>query len=858
MSFHDLGFYECTQERIKFLADRDKIKAKVSTQDTEEVTKVLNHYKEKGMNEQVKIFKVLESIRTKTYDTLLKGNPLPTHKEILEIVGNESIMAVAYRTVRKNEGAMTPAYFLPNNIFKNLPPTQQEIIFDSYWLPDGFSRPLLEWVCESVRKGTYVWGASRRIWIPKPGTDKLRPITIPPFMDKMVQEAIRMVLEAIFEPEFMKMNCSFGFRAGFGCHHNIVSLTDSRNTQTFKIAIEGDIKDAYPSMDRNILLTILEERIKDRKFLNFMRKRLSLIVYDVKAKEYEKTEVGLPQGGVDSPYLFNIYLLGLDKFIKNDLQKKLIDPVNEFRGVDKRVGEYKYNPRSSNYNERRKHPEFVSRYMKLTQTTLKEKLNKAKTLGISVEEYDFRLPKANIAYKNLKQWKRYKEVYELRKSNLSKITRIDDLYKELFYQVRLRNLLRHKLRQVRSTDPNRTKIQYHYSRYADDFIVVGNFNKVLAKRFKQEITDWLLKERKQVLSPEKTVITDLYKDSAHFLGFELFARKTRKLTKVTDKKTGKSFLRRTAGWFLSVIPDRQRLVNRLHMKGYCNAKGNPIHIPWISGMEPHIIIERFMSVSLGLANYYANFITSKQVLNRWLYVVRWSCLKTLALKYNTNIAGVMNRFQNADGTISAKYLIRARDKTGKLITYSKEWSLLSEGTIIRRCSDYSTRMAINQLLLDIDSNKQVSNTNSSGRTPRIFDVDFLEKINWVNFRTQANFGLPCSICGASQNMEMHHIRHIRKRKYSSIPANETWTKVMALRNRKQIPLCSNCHDRLHAGKYRGESIRLINLSPRLFDNRIVNSENYITPAIEPIYSLPLTEHLASTGWRDVNNKTGLS
>lgn len=632
LSFHDLGLYECEQERIKFLADREKIKPKVSTNDTEEVTRVLNYYKEKGMREQNQIFAVLESIKNKTYNALLKGDPLPTHSEILDLVGNESIMTVAYRTVRKNEGAMTPAYFLPSSVFRNLPPTQQEVIFSSYWLPDGFSRPLVEWVCESVRKGTYVWGTNRRIWIPKPGNDKLRPITIPPFMDKMVQEAVRMLLEAIFEPEFMKMNCSFGFRAGFGCHHNIVSLTERRNTQTFKIAIEGDIKEAFPSMDREILLKILEERIRDRNFINFMRKRLSLIVYDTKDKKYENTEVGLPQGGIDSPYLFNIYLLGFDKFVKYELQKKFFDRINKKRGVNQRTDKAKQNPRSLNYNERRKHVDHVTRYMKRTNLRLKEKLKEIEVLGITREQYDSRLPKADVAYANLKQWKQYKQVYELRESNLDRIQRVDELYKELFYQVRLRNLLRHKLRQVRSKDPDKSKIQYHYSRYADDFIIVGNFNKDLAQRIKQEIAEWLLRERKQVLSPEKTLITNLYKDSAHFLGFELFARKTRKLTRVVDPKTRKVILRRTAGWFLSVTPDKQRLISRLHMKGYCNRKGEPITMPWISGMESHIIIERFMAVSRGIANYYADFITNKSDLARWLYIVRWCCLKTLAQK----------------------------------------------------------------------------------------------------------------------------------------------------------------------------------------------------------------------------------
>lgn len=137
------------------------------------------------------------------------------------------------------------------------------------------------------------------MWADKPGAKKgakQRPFTIPPFADKMIQEAIRMVLEAIFEPIFVRMNCSFGFRASVGCHENIVSLTDKRNTSAFTHAIEGDIESAYDVVDRNILLFALKERICDHKFLNFMKERLNLLIFDVAKEKYEQTSEGIPQG----------------------------------------------------------------------------------------------------------------------------------------------------------------------------------------------------------------------------------------------------------------------------------------------------------------------------------------------------------------------------------------------------------------------------------------------------------------------------------------------------------------------------------------------------------------------------------
>ena len=140
----------------------------------------------------------------------------------------------------------------------------------------------------------YPWGCSRLIWIPKPGTKKERPLTIPPFADKLVQEAIRMVLEPIYEPEFQKLNCSFGFRARVGTHQAIVSISETRNTQSMNRVIEGDISSAYPNLNRETLLNILGERIKDKAFLKLIKDRMKLDLFDTKDKKYKTTFLGLP------------------------------------------------------------------------------------------------------------------------------------------------------------------------------------------------------------------------------------------------------------------------------------------------------------------------------------------------------------------------------------------------------------------------------------------------------------------------------------------------------------------------------------------------------------------------------------
>jgi RNA-directed DNA polymerase len=128
--------------------------------------------------------------------------------------------------------------------------TQQTWLKRTAKCPDGISRNVIEWTSTLLRKGKYPWGASRRIYIPKPGQPgKLRPLTIRPFMDRVVQESIRRVLESIYEPIFEHMNRSFGFRPAKGTYDCIYALSRGA-CNGFYMAIEGDIKAAYDQVNR--------------------------------------------------------------------------------------------------------------------------------------------------------------------------------------------------------------------------------------------------------------------------------------------------------------------------------------------------------------------------------------------------------------------------------------------------------------------------------------------------------------------------------------------------------------------------------------------------------------------------------
>ena len=113
------------------------------------------------------------------------------------------------------------------------------------------------------------------------------------------------------------------------------------------------------------------------------------------------------------------------------------------------------------------------------------------------------------------------------------------------------------------------------------------------------------------------------------LAVEIVYRESRKLALKYNAQKGKYILSKVAGAEIKTAPDSQRLINRLFMKGYCDKHGYPrgLTIPWLSPscMEPFMIIERFNSVINGLTNFYAEFVSNKNSLNRWIYILRYSC-----------------------------------------------------------------------------------------------------------------------------------------------------------------------------------------------------------------------------------------
>jgi group II intron reverse transcriptase/maturase len=208
---------------------------------------------------------------------------------------NRNLYLTAYGNIYSNKGAMTTGACGET--------------------ADGMSEEKISQIIELMRYERYRFSPVRRTYIPKKN-GKLRPLGLPSWSDKLVGEVVRLLLEAIYEPAFSGL--SHGFRKGRGCH---TALRDIRDTWTGTVwFIEADISDCFTRIDHEILLGILGEKIHDNRFLRLVRNMIKAGYLE--DWEYHDTLSGVPQGGVVSPILSNIYLNKLDQYVEQELIPK--------------------------------------------------------------------------------------------------------------------------------------------------------------------------------------------------------------------------------------------------------------------------------------------------------------------------------------------------------------------------------------------------------------------------------------------------------------------------------------------------------------------------------------------------------
>ncbi|MCA1671213.1 MAG: maturase [Actinobacteria bacterium] len=212
--------------------------------------------------------------------------------ELYRQLFNPQMYLLAYGRVYSNQGAMTPGA------------TQETA--------DGMSMDKIDTIINEMRHERYRFSPTRRIHIPKKN-GKLRPLGLPSWSDKLVGEVVRLLLEAYYEPQFSDR--SHGFRPGRGCH---TALREVANTWTGTTwFVEADLADCFGSFDHDIMVKILSEKIHDGRFLRLIKQMLKAGYLE--DWRWNATLSGVPQGGVVSPALSNVYLHKLDEFVETVL-----------------------------------------------------------------------------------------------------------------------------------------------------------------------------------------------------------------------------------------------------------------------------------------------------------------------------------------------------------------------------------------------------------------------------------------------------------------------------------------------------------------------------------------------------------
>lgn len=519
--------------------------------------------------------------------------------DLYSLLYKESLLIQAYGNIKGNKGSLTPG-------------TNAETV-------DSMSMRKIQRLALKLKQGKFKFKLIRRKWIPKikrykPGeVHKSRPLGIPNFEDRLIQEAIRIILEAIYEPVFEEQDSNYGFRPNKGTHHNISKL--KRLGTGCNIAIEGDIEGAYDNVDHQIMIRILRKRIQDVRFLKFLKQGFRAGILNVGVRE--DSLLGVPQGGLASPILFNIYMNEFDEYVNTE--------INEY------INEYNLQ------NNRQKKP--------------KNKIYDA---------LEQRVIRARNKYNNIKLGRKWVELDQLeRKQALEVRNRLKVLTKE-----------RSK---VPSLNIENRQIRLVYTRYADDWIVLINSKKPFAMELKQKIEKWLLENLKLKLSPTKTLVTNIKSGAAKFLGFSI-----RTYTKRRLSSSSYGELTKRAGWDIIIDIDEQRLLDRLYLKGFSNKNDKPIaKKPW-SVLTEEQIVTKYNDIIRGIGNYYFPVLDRRSKLQRIIYILYFSALGTLAKKLSTKITKLREKFGNP---IIIKYtqIIKTKKKRTELQekTVSKELKLLN-------------------------------------------------------------------------------------------------------------------------------------------------------------------------------------
>lgn len=611
----------------------------------------------------VKVLLRLQAIRK------ANGNTTWINRDLYRLMYMPGLYALAYERIKSSPGNMTPG-------------------IDKQTL-DGFSMSSVEKIVQMMRDETFQFSRARRVNIPK-ANGGTRPLGVASPRDKVVQEAMRLILEAIFDsPQGSSFSeLSFGFRSGLGTHSALKHIKENWSGTTW--FIEGDIKGCFDNIDHHRLVEILRKRIADERFLNLIWKALTAGYMEFRVPV--NSVVGTPQGSIISPILANVYMHELDTFVQN-LRRKY---------------------------EREATREYDDQYSENMNALKRVRRRLLKASGMEREALVTELSKLQLKATTLPVWK----------------------------------------------DSGRA-VRIKYVRYADDWLIGLAGSKELAETLRNEIEDFLAQNLKLTLSREKTHIRHAKTEEAFFLGTRIRGgtKHQRSMTVERIRNGEKQYVyKRTTVGTIAMFAPIPRIIERLHRKGYCDAKGQPRSMPALSVQDDFTIVEEFNAVLRGYLNYYS-FAANYSRLRRVAYILQHGAAKTLAHKHRSTMRKV---FRKHGTTLK----VNIQTTTGKVretsLDYPSDWKANTRRFLVNAAPD---------------------------------KIDVLH--TQAGRLTRSKLGDPCCICGSDDRVEMHHVRAVRK---SGKNINKGFDRLMGVINRKQIPVCRTCHENIHAGLYDGRSL----------------------------------------------------
>jgi len=539
---------------------------------------------------------------------------------------------------------------------------------------DGFSEAKIAKIIQSLTDETYQPSPVRRTHIKKQN-GKMRPLGIPTFTDKLIQEVLRMILEAVYEPVFW--DCSHGFRPNRSCHTALRSL--KKNFNGARWFVEGDIKGCFDNIDHAVLVGLLNGKIKDARIIKLIYKFLKAGYME--NWQYHNTYSGTPQGGIISPLLANIYLHELDEFVMK----------------------------------------------------LKNEFDKPRERATTPEHNELRVKAAKIR----------------RHIDKSEGEERQQLLKEL----KETRATMHKTPCTSQTD----KV-IKYIRYADDFLIGVKGSREDCTWIKSKLSEFIGNTLKMELSEDKTLITHS-SESARFLGYDINVRRSGEIKRGGSGGKFNVTKRTLNNHTQLVIPLNDKIHKFIFSKGIAIQKKDgtlfPVHRNSLLKLTDLEIVTAYNAELRGICNYYG-MASNYHKLKYFVYLMKYSCLKTLAAKHKSTISKIVEKFKDGRGGWGIPY----ETKNGKKRCYFANYA---------DCK------------------------GSTGATDVIKDVARMhnQSVTPLEMRLKAK---TCELCGTaeSDHYEIHHVNKLK-----NLKGKQPWEIVMIAKRRKTLIVCRKCHKEIH-------------------------------------------------------------